>query len=47
MGQLKNEIVAKIRGKSDVLMRLRDGDNVLQIEGYNQYRNTDKWNKLR
>jgi hypothetical protein len=47
LGQLKNELIAKIMGKSDVLMRLRDGDNILQIEGYNQYRNTDKWNKLK
>jgi len=31
MGQLRNELVTKILGKSDVLMRLRDGNNLLQI----------------
>ena len=28
-------------------MRLRDGENVLQIEGFNVYRNGEKWAKLR
>jgi len=47
MGQLRNELVTKILGQSDVLMRLRDGNNLFQIEGFNLYRNTEKWPKLR
>lgn len=28
---LKGELVNKILGKSDVLMRLRDGENLMQV----------------
>ena len=40
VGQLKAELISKILGKSEALMRLRDGDNIFQIEGFTTYRNT-------
>jgi hypothetical protein len=47
IAQLKVELVNKILGKAEVLMRLREGDNVLQVDGFNFYRSTEKWAKLR
>ena len=40
VGQLKAELITKILGKSEVLMRMRDGENIFQIEGFGYYRNT-------
>ena len=38
--QLKAELINKILGKSEVLMRLREGDNIFQIDGFGYYKNT-------
>ena len=40
VSQLKNELITKILGKSEALMRLRDGENIFQIEGFSFYKNT-------
>ena len=47
IAQLRSELVSKIKGKCEALMRLRDGENVLQVEGFSLYRNTEKWGHLR
>lgn len=28
-------------------MRLREGENLLQVEGFNSYRSSERWAKLR
>lgn len=37
---LKAELVHKILGKCEALKRLREGENVLQIDGFNIYQTT-------
>lgn len=44
---LKSELANKILGKYEMLLRIADGENILNLEGYNEYRNTDKWYFLR
>lgn len=44
---LKAELVNKILGKCEGLKKLREGDNVFQIEGFSLYKNTEKWIRLK
>jgi len=34
-------------GKLEVLIKLVEGENVMGIEGFLQYKNTERWAKLR